>query len=270
MSFLDDLFFNEIKDALNSCEKDFIYNTLEIANSSKNSKSAYRFWFNDFRNNYLKREGDIYEFGVYRGSSLLSIALLAKRLGSKKHFWGFDTFSGFPQFSDEDKLTNFKKSNGFSEEIIADANLLSTIKFSKSKNNDERLSETLSKIGKSGLFKDTSYENLLNKIDKLSLSNITLIKGDFADTVNDHFINKDRKVFSANVDCDLYKGYKICLPIIFKNLAPNGYINLDEYYSLKYPGAKIATDEFLLEYKDANLIKNETPKNEFSRYYITN
>ncbi len=266
---MDDSFFNEINDALNICEKDFIYNTLEIANSSKNSNSAYRFWFNDFRNNFLNREGDIYEFGVYRGASLLSIALLAKRLGSKKHFWGFDTFSGFPQFSEEDKLTNFTKANGFSEEIIANANLLSRIKLSKNKNNDERLSETLSKIGKSGLFQDTSYEDLLNKIDKLSLSNITLIKGDFAETVNSHFLEKRRKVYSANIDCDLYKGYEICLPIIFENLVPNGYINLDEYYSLKYPGAKIATDKFLLKYKDAKLVKNQTPSNEFSRYYIT-
>ena len=116
LEFFLEEFFNEINDALQICEKDFIYNTLEIANSSESSTSAYRFWFDDFRNNYLKRDGDIYEFGVYRGSSLLAIALLAKRLGSKKHFWGFDTFSGFPQFSDQDKLSNFKISNGFSKE----------------------------------------------------------------------------------------------------------------------------------------------------------
>ena len=131
------------------------------------------------------------------------------------------------------------------------------------------MSETLSKIGKSGLFQDTSYEDLLNKINELSLSNITLVKGDFAETVNKHFTAKIRKVFSANIDCDLYKGYEICLPIIFENLETNGYINLDEYYSLKYPGAKIATDQFLMKYKDAKLFKNQTPSNEFSRYYIT-
>ena len=59
------------------------------------------------------------------------------------------------------------------------------------------------------------------------------------------------------------------LPIIFENLEPNGYINLDEYYSLKYPGAKIATDQFLIKYQDAKLVKNQTPSNEFIRYYIT-
>ena len=94
--------FKEICESLESKEKEFIYNSLEIENSGKISNSSYRFWFNDFRENHLKRSGDIYEFGVYRGSSLLAMALLAKRLGSKKHIWGFDSFEGFPRFSEQD------------------------------------------------------------------------------------------------------------------------------------------------------------------------
>ena len=88
-------------------EKDFIYAALGIANSGPNSHSPYRFWFNDFKENHNKRCGDVYEFGVYKGDSLISIALLAKNLNSKKHFWGFDTFSGFPKLSEEDDLKNF-------------------------------------------------------------------------------------------------------------------------------------------------------------------
>ena len=99
--------FKEICESLDKFEKEFIYNSLEIENSGEFSKSAYRFWFNDFRKNYLKRTGDIYEFGVYRGGSLLAIALLSKRLGSKKHIWGFDSFEGFPRFSEQDHLKNF-------------------------------------------------------------------------------------------------------------------------------------------------------------------
>ena len=56
--------FKEICESLDKIEKEFIYNSLEIENSGEISKSAYRFWFNDFRENHLKRAGDIYEFGV--------------------------------------------------------------------------------------------------------------------------------------------------------------------------------------------------------------
>ena len=260
---------HEILNSLNKCEKEFIYYSLDIANSSINSDSAYRFWFDDFRNNFQNRGGDIYEFGVYRGSSLISIALLAKRLGSNKHFWGFDTFSGFPEFSKEDKLDNFCESKGFKKEQIEDVKLLSNIKLSKKDKEIDNLNSSLSKLGKSGLFTDTSYEFLTEKIQRLSLDNISLIKGEFKDTIPEHFSTNNKKVFSANIDCDLYEGYKICLPFIFDNLVDKGFINLDEYYSLKYPGAKIATDEFLSTNKDAILKKNNTRIGEFKRYYIT-
>ena len=98
--------FSRLKEILDKHESEFIYNVLEIENSSRFGQSAYRFWYNDFRENLNSREGDIYEFGVYRGSSLLGFAFLAKRLGSNKHFWGFDSFSGFQRYSSQDELKN--------------------------------------------------------------------------------------------------------------------------------------------------------------------
>lgn len=260
--------FKEICESLDKKEKEFIYNSLEIENSGKISKSAYRFWFNDFRENHLKRAGDIYEFGVYRGGSLLAIALLSKRLGSKKHIWGFDSFEGFPRFSEQDNLNNFSEENGFGKEQIRDVHLLAKIRQTKHISK-ENLDSSLSKLGKAGLFKNTSYEFLKDKIEQLSLKNITLLKGDFKDTVKKHFSQKHRSIFSANIDCDLYEGYKLCLPIVFESLEIGGIINLDEYYSLKYPGAKIATDEFLIENSSASLIKGNTRIGEFPRYQIT-
>ena len=259
--------FKEICESLDKFEKEFIYNSLEIENCGKFSKSAYRFWFNDFRENHLKRSGDIYEFGVYRGGSLLAIALLSKRLGSKKHIWGFDSFEGFPRFSKQDNLNNFSEKNGFNKEQIEDVRLLAKIRQTKNIKN-ENLNSSLSKLGKAGLFKNTSYEFLQQKIEQLSLDNVTLLKGDFKDTVKKHFFQKNRTIFSANIDCDLYEGYKLCLPIVFESLEIGGIINLDEYYSLKYPGAKIATDEFLSENTAAFLIKSNTRIGEFPRYQI--
>tara|TARA_B100000963_G_scaffold348123_1_gene355246 strand:- start:1612 stop:2427 length:816 start_codon:yes stop_codon:yes gene_type:complete len=270
VAVLTKYFYDQIANSLDECEKEFIYNSLEIANSGENSDSSYRFWFDDFRNNFKNREGDVYEFGVYRGSSLIAIALLAKRLGSNKHFYGFDTFSGFPSYSEEDKLENFSEEKGFSKEHIKDVKLLSNIKLLQEDQKFGNLDLSLNKLGKSGLFQNTSFDLLLEKIERFSLENVSLIKGEFKDTIPNHFSISKRKVFSANIDCDLYEGYKICLPFVFNNLVDGGFIHLDEYYSLKYPGAKIATDEFLCRNKNAILKKNSTRQGEFDRYSITN
>ena len=267
---MKDYIYEDLISSLKKNEKDFIYAALEIANSGPNSYSPYRFWFNDFKENHNKRCGDVYEFGVYKGDSLISIALLAKNLNSKKHFWGFDTFSGFPKLSEEDDLKNFSERNGFSKDQINDVHLLMKLRLSKKEIENNEVNSSLIKLGKSGLFKDTSFEKLLEKIQLFSLDNITLVKGEFKKTIFKHFSQKKRKIFSANIDCDLYEGYKTCLPLVFNNLEDGGFINLDEYYSLKYPGAKIATDEFLKQNKKARLIKNNTSEYEFDRYYISN
>ncbi len=265
-----------LKEALGKDESEFIYNVLEIQNSSQYGQSMYRFWYDDFRENFNSREGDVYEFGVYRGASLLGFALLAKILGSKKHFWGFDSFSGFPGYSAQDEFKNFNKENGFSSKVIEDHQLLLKLRSPSTKVRGRKnlkteltsLGEELTHLGGQGLFEDTSLDGVLKKIELLELDNITLVPGDFAQTVKDHFSNQERKIFSANIDCDLYAGYKICLPPIFKYLEMGGYVHLDEYYSLKYPGPKIATDEFLATTKHAKLIKNNTRNGEFERYCI--
>ena len=46
------------------------------------------------------------------------------------------------------------------------------------------------------------------------------------------------KVMSAVIDCDLYESYQDSLNFIWYKLSKRGFIHLDEYYSLKYPGAR--------------------------------
>ena len=48
----------------------------------------------------------------------------------------------------------------------------------------------------------------------------------------------------------------------------SGFVYLDEYYSFKYPGAKIACEEF---FKANNItsIKNKVRTGEFERWYLT-
>ena len=72
---------------------------------------------------------------------------------------------------------------------------------------------------------------------------------------------------ACNFDLDLYQPYKVALPLVWKNLNKRGYIHLDEYYSLKFPGPMIAVKDFL---KSANIKikKNKTRKDEFIRCYL--
>ena len=83
------------------------------------------------------------------------------------------------------------------------------------------------------------------------------------------FFNNKKKIFSANLDCDLYDGYKTALPYIWDYLSIGGYVHLDEYYSLKFPGAKIACDEFCKLQNIQPLKQGSVPNSEYERWYLT-
>ena len=53
-------------------------------------------------------KGDILEFGVYRGRSLIATALLLKEIGSNKKVYGLDSFRGFPSYSHQDDPSLFE------------------------------------------------------------------------------------------------------------------------------------------------------------------
>ena len=277
---------------LNSKEHEFIFNTLGIANHSQDSQSQYRFWFDHFKSFHDKLPGDVFEFGVYRGHSLISIALLAKRLGSDKTFYGFDTFSGFSSdlYHENDLFDKFSIQNNFSTQHIELVHLLQDLKLEDSQHQPSSttlsnpefdhfndLANALSSLGESGTFSNNSLANLQYKINKLGLDNIVLIPGVFTEGIahfRDKYQCKNHKIFSANIDCDLYQGYSDCLDFISADLVVNGYVHLDEFYSLKYPGARIAVDEFLHANALGNayslsLLANKVRYGEFPRYYLT-
>ena len=103
--------YKEIINLLEEDEADFIFSALKIENHNKHSTSRLRFWFDHLKDNHQKIDGDIFEFGVFKGASLISIAILAKRLGSSKKIYGFDSFSGFPSYSEKDDLNKFEDMN---------------------------------------------------------------------------------------------------------------------------------------------------------------
>ena len=112
------------------------------------------------------------------------------------------------------------------------------------------------------------YKFLKKKIKLLELDNIELVKGNFKKSIKKfEHTNNNINVFASNIDCDLYDGYIQSLNFIRKYSKSGTYIHLDEYYSLKFPGAKIATDEFLKNKKN-NVINYISKGDDFYRCYI--
>ena len=252
-----------LKDILN-IEDDYVFNLLGIENFN-NPHTRLRFWFKHLMENHERIEGDIFEFGVYQGHSLISMALLLKKIRSKKKIFGFDSFSGFPSYHEKDDLSMFKKYEGeiFETELVEKHRLLMKIKALKG-------SKTITpeNISDSSDFSDNSLKGLQNKIDILALDNIELIEGAFDKTLPSFSKNFLGSIFSANIDCDLYEGYKAVLPFVYKNLEPKGYVHLDEYYSLKFPGARIACKEFF-DLHNIHPLRHPREEHEFERWYFT-
>ena len=66
--------------------KEYELDLLEVEGPHKQMISPYRFWYDHIRKNALNNDGDIFEFGVYRGRSLITVAMILKELKSKKKF----------------------------------------------------------------------------------------------------------------------------------------------------------------------------------------
>ena len=106
----------------------------------------------------------------------------------------------------------------------------------------------------------------MKKAEILGLDNILLFKGDFSETMlSNKFINNN--FMSVMIDCDIYMSYKIALPFAWSRMSNGAFMFLDEYYSLKFPGAKIATDEFFSKINSKPKLISKH-RNEFERWGV--
>tara|TARA_Y100000768_G_C23989531_1_gene691320 strand:- start:6291 stop:7046 length:756 start_codon:yes stop_codon:yes gene_type:complete len=243
---------------------DFEWNMLEIYNYNYSGK--FDSYFNYLRQN-IDKDGDLIEAGVFRGSSLLSVALFLKEIDSPKRVYGYDSFEGFPPVHHEnDSVNNFIKlfENG---EITKDH--LNQYQSSKKIRDFIEGSEKVDAddISTSGNFSNTNKDLLQKKIEFLELDNIILVDGSFEDTMNDGHSIKPDKILGGIIDCDLYNSYKSCLDFFWPLLIDTGELYLDEYYSIKFPGALIAVNEFL-KTSDATLLKHQVNPKDFLRYHL--
>ena len=199
-------------------------------------------YFEHIRAHHDRISGDIVEFGVYRGASLLATALLLRSLGSDKTVYGFDTFSGFPTTNPKDDPNRFEQLHVAG--IVTDDHL------ERVRRNREHRSAVLGReaaardISTSADFSATSVDYIERRAQHLGLTNIRLVPGNFDETLCDEGNHLPERIAAALIDCDLYDGYRTALPWVFGRLSAGGMMYLDEYYSLKVPGARIATDEF--------------------------
>jgi len=173
-------------------------------------------------------EGDVVECGVGWGQSLLSIAYLVKIEHAKRNIWGFDSFSGFPEPTEEDKSPRNPKKGEWSTSM-------------------EEVYKLLVQTG----------------LDQVYITNkITLVRGFFEKTLPKY---AGKQIALLHADADLYSSYKVIYDNLFDKVVPGGIIMFDEYMNTfeyyKFPGAKKAIDETFL--KRAELRRDEN----FGKYY---
>jgi hypothetical protein len=164
--------------------------------------------------------GDIIEFGVYRGASLMTWANLLeiRNMGDRqKQVFGFDNFSGFTEIAPEDGKE------------------------------DPRVGKVMSG------FNSDPFEDILR--DAISIFDqdrfipykprIVLVKGDIEKTIP-QFVedNPGLRISLMHFDCDMYKPTKIALESMWPLVVPGGVVLFDEYGIRPWQGESNAVDEY--------------------------
>jgi Macrocin-O-methyltransferase (TylF) len=243
--------------------EDWEFNILDVYNFRRPGPLEGYFTF--VREHHQLLPGDLLEAGVYRGKSLLGMALMLKELGSPKKIYGYDTWSGFPPvYSPQDALERW--------DDLLHAGRISPRHFEKTRLQVAHRalgssSKTIdsSNISLSGNFSACSRTDLERKLAYLELDNVVLVEGSFDRTMNG--AGGPERLMAALIDADLYASYQVALPFIWSRLARGGYVYLDEYYSLKFPGALIACDEFFADRADKPQ-RHDHAYGDFERWYV--
>jgi len=242
---------------------DWEFNVLQIYNYKKEGKLDGYFKF--IENNYDKLDGDIVEIGVFKGASLIAAALLLKELGSDKVVWGFDSFSGFPSYHELDSLSQFERL--YKEGHITKEHHACYLRNLEYRGFMNKHKVSPSTISTSGDFSGTSKSMLEDKIDFFNLDNIHIVDGDFQTTMQSNTM-KEVRFMVGLMDCDLYESHAVALPFVWDRMVKNGYMFLDEYFSLKFPGARIAINNFFSDKQDGpQMYPRKTT--DFERWYVT-
>jgi hypothetical protein len=152
--------------------------------------------------------GDLAECGVFRGASLVPMAVHLQKVAPDKHLFGFDSFAGYDQ------------------------SILRDIAMGGPPEANKRV----------GGFGDTSCGLVLAKLQRFRVSNVTLIPGYFRHSLPQC---ADRRFSFVHLDIGIYDNYKDCLEFFYPRLSPGGILLLNDYGKPNWPGCTQAVDGFL-------------------------
>lgn len=158
----------------------------------------------------LPLDGDIIEFGVWRGETTKRMAATAKNLGKEKRIYACDSFEGFGDDVITAEDTSFFRPKSKLKK-----------KFSAASDVPDHLNEFFKHFDLDGVCVKGFFSESLCKID-----------------------SKVRYCF-AHVDCDAYKSHLDCLDYVYTRMVKGGCIVFDDYDKKPWPGATKAVDEFL-------------------------
>jgi acyl-CoA synthetase (AMP-forming)/AMP-acid ligase II len=177
----------------------------------------------------LPLDGDVAECGVWKAATLIPVGLFLRQRGISKTAYGFDSFEGLDE----------------SVEI------------------DIEMGGAREHRKKIGGFSDTSYEELVAKVNRYGLSHsVKLVRGYFNETLGPY---ADRSFCFVHLDCVIYESYRQCLDFFYPRLVRGGIILIDEYHDPPWPGCTAAVDEFLAKTREP--VETVTSDNQI-KFYI--
>ena len=163
--------------------------------------------------------GDILEFGVFKGSSLIRFMTFRSILENNysRKIYGFDTFNKFP---------------------------------SQKRKDDKKLRKNFTKDAGNPITKKKLNEILLDK----KFENFELIEGDVLKTL-DKFLKKNPnlKISLLHLDMDVYNSTKFVINKLKDKIVKKGIILVDDYGTVE--GATKVIDNFLVKNKKLELKK---------------
>lgn len=163
--------------------------------------------------------GDVIEFGVYKGSSLvrlMSFRDLLENSNSRK-IYGFDAFGKFPDSvqlkSDQEFIEKFQDNGGFG----------------------------------------ISKNDLEQVLQKKQFTNYDLVAGDIMKTLPNFLIeNPAIRLSLVHIDVDVFEPTQLILNLLWERMVDGGIIMLDDYGLVE--GETKAVDEFFSD-KNVQILK---------------
>lgn len=187
----------------------------------RSSALAKILFLNELYELIAKKPGVIVEFGTWWGQNLAlfeNLRALHEPFNASRRVIGFDTFTGYPSVSDQDRRSEtiveggYKVSDDYQDYLDA-------------------------------LLRYHEENNVLRNIRKTEL-----IKGDVAKTAKDYFANHPEIIIALGYfDMALYEPSKAAFQAIKPHLVPGSVLMLDEFNSREYPGETVAFREVMAD-----------------------